>query len=1011
MRVGLGLLLFASNALGQRTTVSLDFGWRVHSAPKPKCDYSVNLPGIMQTGGWIVDNVTSADGCAAAACKANAQAWSFCQSGCGGQYRDPWYVYRGSQVRIPEPHCVLGNTGQLYPYTANWTSVSRKPGPDASTITPQTQLEFDDSTWRVVDLPHDASIELPYTKSAAHGEGFIADAQTVYRKHFSLPTSFQGRAIVLEVDGALMYSSWWLNGVQVVGLKTDGYLPLTLRIDNVPGVQLEYGNGKENVLVAWTDNSASTGWWFEGSGLARHARLSVAPAAAQIRPFGVATPADVVSGSIKPKGSRTSDGLVGAASLAPTVDVRVAASEGATLTVEFALLDDRGTAVGKTTAAASNFSTGDSTISAPPIKLDQVELWSVARPYLYTLSTTLRIGDTGVFDTVNTTVGIRDIEWNAADGLRLNGQATKMRGFCNHENFAGIGAAIPPRVDLFRIQQMRGVGGNAWRTSHNPPEPALLDIADRLGILVLDENRVFATTSNCPGDFNDTKNTCSMGYVPMDLGDVPSEVGMLALRDRNHASVIWYSLCNEFGCGPGTLLADGIGSKTRDAIRAVDKTRAITGNMGWQSQQSVAPGSPISTDVFDVMGVSHQSSMVLDAWHASKPDKLIVMTECCSCPTQRGEDSDIVPFRPSTSAPFVYNGNENSDCVNTTSQRSNAVEWVGGTFIWTLHDYIGEPSSNSRVDPPKKTFWPHVSSSFGSFDLAGFPKAPVWWYRSWWLAAISADDAGRPPLAESDSAYFCRIVESWRPSPNSTSRYINVYTNAPKVRFVINGVAVRDPVDVSAFGKAELRVTFAPGNITAECLSSDASTVVLSHTKRSWGTATRIVLSIDAPSVRTGTGSAVYLDGQDVALIRASVVDTNGVVVHDSTANITFSVSKGPARLVGVGNGDPANIEPNKAPWKSAYHGLVRAIFRTTLIATGSVQYLEMLAAVNPDAGTGPLSSSVLAEGSTAPDSFEITATSPGLASAKLTIPLSVNPKDDPLKVAAASVGLADLGE
>jgi beta-galactosidase/beta-glucuronidase len=128
--------------------------------------------------------------------------------------------------------------------------------------------------------------------------------------------------------------------------------------------------------------------------------------------------------------------------------------------------------------------------------------------------------------------------WDPVDGLHLNSQRVKMRGFCNHESFAGVGAAIPPRIDLVRIQQMRGVGGNAWRTSHNPPEPALLDVADRLGILVLDENRVLATVNNCPGDSGNPNTTCANGYVPMYRGDVAADTGNLALRDRNHASVV-----------------------------------------------------------------------------------------------------------------------------------------------------------------------------------------------------------------------------------------------------------------------------------------------------------------------------------------------------------------------------------------------------------------------------------------------------------------------------------------
>ena len=198
------------------------------------------------------------------------------------------------------------------------------------------------------------------------------------------------------------------------------------------------------------------------------------------------------------------------------------------------------------------------TVEAPQMTIAKAELWSVARPFLYTLVATLRPGVGGnahpaEVDSVNSTLGIRELVWNAADGLHVNGQNVKLRGFCNHESFAGVGAAIPPRVDLLRVQQMRGVGGNAWRTSHNPPEPALLELTDRLGIVVLDENRVLTTVQNCPAD-EEGNPSGHCNAVPLYFGDIPAETGKLALRDRMHASVGWYSLCNEGGCTDGTLL-------------------------------------------------------------------------------------------------------------------------------------------------------------------------------------------------------------------------------------------------------------------------------------------------------------------------------------------------------------------------------------------------------------------------------------------------------------------------
>ena len=442
----------------------------------------------------------------------------------------------------------------------------------------------------------------------------------------------------------------------------------------------------------------------------------------------------------------------------------------------------------------------------------------------------------------------------------------------------------------------------------------------------------------------------------------------------------------------------------------MDKSRSITGNLYSMQGEAVAPGTPISK-MLDVMGMSHQTSAVLDRWHEEEPDKLVVMTECCSCETQRGEDADLM----ARAGPAVYNSNENSACLvgQDGVPVSNSVEWVGGTFVWTLHDYLGEPSQN-----PRGAFWPHVSSSFGSYDLSGFAKAPVWWYRSWWLAAIPPTDAGRPPLPVATTGIFCRLVESWQPSPRGVSgRNLTVYTNAAGARIRVNGESSGvwgESVSVAPFAAARFTaVPFSPGNVTAECLDGTRSAVLASHTKHSWGEAAAIELTLDAPSMLTGTGDGVYMDGQDVALVRATVVDAHGVPVHDSTANVTFRVSGGPARLVGVGNGDPANQDPNHAEWKPAYHGLVRAIFRVTLLAAGTASERALVAAINVDAGAGPGSSRVhqSASGAAIPGSFTVSATAAGLPGAHLVVPLSTRPEDAPLNVAAASVALADIGE
>jgi hypothetical protein len=416
--------------------------------------------------------------------------------------------------------------------------------------------------------------------------------------------------------------------------------------------------------------------------------------------------------------------------------------------------------------------------------------------------------------------------------------------------------------------------------------------------------------------------------------------------------------------------------------------------MGWISP--IWPGTPMST-ALDVMGCSHCNRNDMLTYHIKEPTKPLVMTECCSCLNQRGEDSDM----PHNSTLVHYN-DDVSGCLSDQVSQSDQAEWIAGTFVWTFHDYMGEPGN-----------WPHVSSSFGAIDLAGFQKPPAWWYRSVWLSNISTSDPGRPPIA--GTAATVRIVESWQAPAAGTTRKINVLTNAPLVQLLVNGVAQGSPVAVPFFLATVTfpAVTFAAGTLTAKALAADGITVLASHSTSSWGAPASIALTMDVPSLATGTGTAVFVDGADVALLRATILDASGNHVLDSTLNVTFSITAGPGFVAGVGNGDPACQEPSQASWRSAYHGLARAIVRVTLDASGSAAERALRAQVNVEAGLGAgARSSTILQGpaSGAPTSITVSASAPGLAAASFVVPLSVDPADSVLAVAARSIAQGDIG-
>ena len=639
-------VLAAATAAAAREEVSLDFGVRFSPATCPPSYFPIDLSGIQcQNLSNAPSGGASAAACAAAACNV-AEAWQY--SATQGCWVGPLADCAGA------------------PQAAGWVGAGLNTSAP-SYAPPQAQPAFDDSAWRLVDTPHDATILNDYNQSANGGEAFLPPATTWYRKHFRIPAAWAGTVVTLVCDGALSTSSWYLNGVPLVLNRPNGYLPFVARLDGVAGLV----PGAPAVLAALVGGGGTTGWWYEGSGWFRNLRLISSSAAAAIVPFGVSSPAFVQGGGYHAHGSGTpAEGLYAdAAVLTPSATLATGSgAPGAPIKVQWTLLAADGATVvaSETTRAAPAPALGD--VTSAGMALSAVELWTVARPYLHTLVTSVLDAASGaVLDAVNTSIGVRDLAWDAERGLLVNEQGIKMRGACNHESFAGTGGAVPARVDLLRLQQMRGVGMNAWRTSHNPPEPALLDLADRLGVLVLDENRVLATQANCQGCEN----------VPKYAGDPAADMGMLALRDRNHPSVAWFSLCNEAGCGNGSLLSGDLVERAKEAAYTFDGSRAVGANMGWISP--VRPRTPMS-DALDVMGTSHVSYEQLFEFHRTEPGKSLVMTECCSCQTQRGEDDDL------NHTSDVYFSSLNGGCLAAQTQVSNAPSWVGGTFVWTLHE-------------------------------------------------------------------------------------------------------------------------------------------------------------------------------------------------------------------------------------------------------------------------------------------------------------------------------------
>ena len=828
----------------------------------------------------------------------------------------------------------------------------------------------------------------------------------------------------LEFDGSFRNTTIWING-QLVKRHVCGYTPfrvelksellLSMQLDSSSGDSKNNDNDNSNnsgkhTIAVFVDpdngdeghKSGGSGWWYEGGGLYRHVRL-VKTHRVHVAQNGLFVKSQVVSQTsninTNTNTNTNTDNNNGTGVVLqdndgrrPEAILEMQASivnykrpelfeqkdeEG--ICYQFRLITPQQNVILLEKHPLPEGPGGTMIVREKHI-LSSAYLWSTVTPNLYQVNIIISNCDGGndydepkVLDQVSVQHGIRTIHFDANQGFFLNHKPYKIRGFCDHDTFAVVGMALPDRINLFRAQASRSIGGNGRRTSHNPPDPSLLDIYDRLGMIVVDENRLFDDNPE---------------YV--------KNMATLVKRDRNHPSVIIWSFCNELGC-------EGKHEKGGPAFQAIvtelDGTRPTLANM--------FTFNDLLSNAVDVQGFSHQNRQKLDDCHSKLPDKPIFMSECCSCNTMRGEDEgcETLHDNPHTAC------NQkafNARCLENLVNASDGVAYAAGTMVWTLFDYYGEP--------PKAGL--HVSSTYGQFDLCGFPKPAAFWFRTQWLLGISDESYDKP--FQTHGTYEVQIVESWE-SPNSwnstrgnKTRNIHAYSNAPVIELLANGKSQGAhplvPMTQGSDGSyAEwTSVKWEAGTLTAVALSSDKSTELAKSSRTTNGRAVAISLNLDCPSEATGTGSAVFLDGQDVALVRATVVDAFGKPIHMASNNITFAVLSGPGRVVGTANGDPRSYQPHQSTSQTAYHGIVRAVVQVTSIAGLSIQDKQLLRELHH----GPFATTDSLPFFDEEDDIIIEASSPGLPVVQLSIPVSTDPSvASVLAVAQAGAGKAvDFG-
>lgn len=715
-------------------------------------------------------------------------------------------------------------------------------------------LKFDASSWETVDLPHDWVVDLPYAAEASHSHGYKTIGYKYpetsvgwYRKTISIPASDFGKHLYLQFDGIFRDARIWVNGF-FLGEEPSGYVTQVYDITDY----LNYGG--ENLVVVRVDASLEEGWFYEGAGIYRHVWLNKT-APVHVAPFGTFVSSDLSASLDEAKVSVQTtvvndgikEGTYRLNHLLKTADGRVIASVG---NEEQPLQ-----------AKAQSVSTIQFTVDTP-------ELWDVDRPYLYQLVTEVYQG-VNLVDSYTTPFGIRQAVFDADKGFILNGKPLKLKGVNMHQDHAGVGVAIPDALQEYRLKQLKKFGCNAYRASHNPMTPEMLDACDREGILVIAENRL-------------------MGVNPYQLG----VLGRMIERDRNHPSIILWSVGNEEWGIEWNEKGERIAASMREYCHRLDSTRLMT----------VASSSgPTVLVPADVAGYNYILQHKVDEDRMKYPERCAVGTEETSGCGTRNIYFNEVEKGWMASLNRIPNGSDSLlNCIERGWKFYDERPWLGGLFYWTGFDYRGEPN-------PLK--FPATGSQFGILDYCGFPKDEAYYLKAWWT--------DEPVL---------HILPHWNlKGHEGDSIDVWVYSNCEEVELMVNGKNLgKQPMPEN--GHLSWKAVYQPGKVKAvgyrngrRCMTQEIETT---------GEGQQIRVTVDRLEIRA--------DKKDVAVACVEILDKKGRVVPTACESLNLEVA-GPVRILGVGNGNPAFQEKERPEEAEArifsvdtFNGLAQVLLQST---------------------------------------------------------------------------------
>jgi beta-galactosidase len=757
----------------------------------------------------------------------------------------------------------------------------------------------DDSTWQAVDLPHDWSIHLGFDRNAATGRpgGYLPAGVGWYRKSFRVPDSFRGRQVSIEFEGIREHGEVWING-HSLGRRPYGYT--SVAYDMTP--YLRFGD-EDNVLAVRADNSHQpNSRWYAGSGIYRHTWLLVTDAL-HIPQWGtrVTTPRAAPDG----------------ATVSVAVRVENSGAAAAQFTLASTLVDRDGRAVGSAESAGALDANARGEFTQR-IEVGKPNLWSVGTPYMYVVRTTLRMGGRDA-DRYDTPVGIRSISWDSDRGFVLNGAPLKLNGVCLHADGGPVGVAVPEGVWVRRLVELREMGCNAIRTSHNPPDPGFLDLCDRMGFCVMDE---MYDEWQIPKQ--QSPQGCHLFFDEWHVRDTTDFVR----RDRNHPCVVIWSAGNEIPeqtTAGGAAVLQGL----VDIFHKEDPTRPVTCACD-KAYAEPASATPEFMALQDVAGYNYvdrwrdRASTYYDPDRSRFHERKFIGTESPSMGGVRGDYGILFPPPESpggaaSPAPAKPGPGAFWARFRSSLPRINVEElwkfvrihgYVAGDFMWTGIDYLGEGG---------------VGSPSGVIDTCGFRKDGYYFYQSQWTTK---------PMVH--------LLPHWNWKGNE-GRPLTVcaYTNCDTVELFLNGRSIG--VKAYEFPRAGVEgewnnlparsrgphttgdlhlawdVIYEPGTLRA--VGKRAGEVVATDEVATTGEPAAVRLTVDK--------AAPAADGRDVVHAIAEIVDGDGQTVPTAGNAIAYDV-QGEARIIGVDSGDLSISESFQGNERHAFNGMCLAILQTT---------------------------------------------------------------------------------